>query len=250
MARENLPKTLSAEKRPDSIAIIMDGNGRWAQEHSQGRSEGHRVGAESVRAVTRECARIGIKELTLYAFSTENWSRPPNEIVLLMALLKQYLVQERSEIMENDIVFRAIGQLDRLPEDVLKEYEHTREMSRNNKGMILRLCLSYGSREEIFQAAKGMAQLAAADPERFQALEADDFRQFLYDPEMRDPDLLIRTSFERRISNFLLWQISYSEIFITKTHWPDFRETQLHEALVDYGARERRFGGLIDEEVI
>lgn len=250
MPNEDTPDASPAEKLPESIAIIMDGNGRWAQEHDKPRPEGHREGAESVRAITRECARLGVKELTLYAFSTENWRRPEPEIFLLMELLKEFLIKERAEIMDNDIVFRAVGQLDRLPPDVYREYEATRDMSARNKGMILRLCLSYGSRQEIFEAAKKMALLAREDPEAFEALESDDFRSFLYDPEMRDPDLLIRTSYERRISNFLLWQISYTEIFITKTHWPDFRESQLHDALADYAARERRFGGLIDEEVV
>jgi undecaprenyl diphosphate synthase len=244
------PEPFDKNKAPESIAIIMDGNGRWAGERELARAQGHRAGAESVRTITQECARLGVKELTLYAFSTENWRRPEGEIALLMELLKEFLIGERSEIMTNDIVFRAIGQLDRLPPDVLTEYEATRDMSARNQGMILRLALSYGSRLEIFEAAKKLVEVAKHDPERYQSLESNDFRQFLYDPDMRDPDLLIRTSFERRISNFLLWQISYSEIYITKTHWPDFRVAQLHEALADFAGRERRFGGLIDEEII
>lgn len=237
---------IPAEKRPEAIAIIMDGNGRWARERGKTRSRGHSEGAESVRAVTRECARLGLRELTLYAFSTENWSRPRHETGFLMTLLKRFLVKERAEIMDNGIVFRAIGQLDQLPADVRREYETTRDMSADNGGMILRLALSYGSRQEIFQAARAMAALAASDPEAYAALGPDDFRRFLHDPEMRDPDLLIRTSNERRLSNFLLWQLSYTELHVTPVHWPDFREPELHAAIVDFAGRQRRFGGLID----
>lgn len=235
---------LERARLPQSLAIIMDGNGRWAEERQSRRAVGHRIGAESVRTITRECARLGLKELTLYAFSTENWQRPKYEIVLLMKLLKRFLIHERKEIMENGIVFRAIGQLDRLPADVLREYERTRDMSADNPGMILRLALSYGARQEILDAAKKMAALIKDHPEQAAQLKADDFRQFLYDPEMRDPDLLIRSSYERRVSNFLLWQISYTELYITKTHWPDFRVAELHEAFRDYAGRHRRFGGL------
>jgi undecaprenyl diphosphate synthase len=232
-------------KRPRSLAIIMDGNGRWAEERGRRRMVGHRVGADSVRAITRECARLGFEELTLYAFSAENWSRPRMEVAFLMKLLKRFLIGERDEIMNNSIRFRAIGQLERLPKDVFAEYERTRDMSADNDGMILRLALSYGSRQEIFEAAKRMAELRSEDPEAYAALESDDFRRFLHDPEMRDPDLMIRTSFERRLSNFLLWQLSYAEFYVTKIHWPEFREAQLHEAVRDYAARERRFGGLV-----
>lgn len=232
------------ERLPGSVAIIMDGNGRWAEERHKSRVSGHRVGAESVRVITRACARIGIEELTLYAFSTENWSRPRREVAALMRLLKKYLVDERREIMDNGIVFRAIGQLDRLPADVRRQYEKTRDMSADNGGMVLRLALSYGARQEIFDAARRMADLAREDPAAYAALEPEDFRRFLYDPEMRDPDLLIRTSYERRISNFLLWQLSYTEIYITRTHWPDFREDELRAAFRDYAARDRRFGNI------
>jgi undecaprenyl diphosphate synthase len=239
------PSRESFEKLPASVAIIMDGNGRWAQERGLPRAKGHEVGAESVRAITRECARLGLKELTLYAFSTENWKRPIEEVGLLMQLLERYLVQERAEIMENGIIFSAMGELDRLPPLVLGEYEKTRDMSAKNGGMVLRLALSYGSRLEILKAARKIALLPAAEVE---ALGEDDFRRFLYDPSMRDPDLVVRTAGEQRLSNFLLWQASYSELYWSQVAWPEFREAALHEAFTAYGERVRRFGGLVSDE--
>jgi undecaprenyl diphosphate synthase len=232
-------------KLPDSLAIIMDGNGRWAEERGFPRAKGHEVGAESVRAITRECAKLKLKELTLYAFSTENWKRPVTEVGLLMELLERYLVQERSEIMENGIVFRAVGELDRLPPKVRAEYEETREMSAKNGGMVLRLALSYGSRLELLKAAQKIASLPESERD---ALGEEDLKRFFYDPSMRDPDLLVRTAGEQRLSNFLLWQASYSELYFTKTLWPDFREPALHEAFGAYSERVRRFGGLVSDE--
>ena len=224
----------------------MDGNGRWAQERGKRRVKGHEVGAESVRAITRECARLGVAELTLYAFSTENWRRPKTEVSLLMELLKRYLIQERDEIMQNRIVFRAIGQLDRLPAKVLREYERTRDMSAGNGGMVLRLALSYGGRDEIMRAAKRLAaQAVEQGVASVEALGEDDFRRFLDDPSMRDPDLLIRTAGEMRLSNFLLWQISYAELHVSSICWPDFREPALHDAFHDYARRVRRFGDTV-----
>lgn len=239
------PPRESFEKLPDALAIIMDGNGRWAQERGLPRAKGHEKGAESVRAVTRECARLGLKELTLYAFSTENWKRPTDEVGLLMQLLERYLVQERAEIMENGIVFRAVGELDRLPSRVRAEYEKTRDMSAKNGGMVLRLALSYGSRLELLKAAQAIAALPAGEAAK---LSEDDLRRFFYDPTMRDPDLLVRTAGEQRLSNFLLWQASYSELYFTKALWPEFREEALHEAFRAYGERVRRFGGLVSDE--
>ncbi len=229
---------------PQAVAIIMDGNGRWAEERGQPRFKGHEVGAESVRAITRECARLGVGELTLYAFSTENWKRSEQEVALLMQLLERYLVEERPEIMDNGIVFRAIGELERLPASVQREYETTRAMSERNGGMVLRLALSYGGRRELLHAAQKVARLAVAEGlEAVDRLGEDDLRQFLYDPTMRDPDLMIRTAGELRVSNFLLWQASYAELYVADIAWPDFREAALHEAFRAYGARERRFGG-------
>jgi undecaprenyl diphosphate synthase len=231
---------------PASVAVIMDGNGRWAEQQDLPRFRGHEEGAESVRAVTRECARLGVKELTVYAFSTENWRRPALEVELLMQLLARYLVDERDELMSNGIKFRAIGDLERLPAEVLEAYEETRAMSAGNEGMTLRLALSYGGRRELLRAAQAIAQLAVDDG--LQAaldLQEDDLRRFLYDPEMRDPDLLIRTAGEMRISNFLLWQLSYSELYVTDEPWPVFREPHLHRAFEAYGRRVRRFGDVV-----
>ncbi len=229
---------------PRAVAIIMDGNGRWAEERGLPHVRGHELGAESVRAITRECARLGVEELTLYAFSTENWRRSPGEVAALMALLERYLVEERDEIMQNGLRFRAIGELDRLPDSVLAEYERTRDMSAGNAGMVLRLALSYGGRRELLRAAQAVARLAVSEGlEAALALEEDDLRRFLYEPDMLDPDLLVRTAGELRVSNFLLWQISYSELYVSDALWPEFREEQLHQALRAYAGRERRFGG-------
>jgi len=243
MAPSPRPAPEDFARLPAAVAVIMDGNGRWAEERGEPRWRGHEVGAESVRAITRECARLGIRELTLYAFSTENWSRPPEEVAKLMELLERYLVEERVEIMDNSIVFRAIGELDRLPPGVRGELDRTRDMSAGNDGMVLRLALSYGGRRELLRAAQAVARLAVAEGlEAALALEEDDLRRFLYDPTMRDPDLLVRTAGELRVSNFLLWQASYAEIHAADVAWPDFREAALHEALRDYAARDRRFG--------
>lgn len=222
----------------------MDGNGRWAQQRDLPHVRGHEVGAESVRSITRECARLGVQELTLYAFSTENWRRSGEEVGQLMTLLRRYLVEERDEIMDNGIRFTAIGELDRLPDEVLSEYHTTRDMSAGNEGMVLRLALSYGGRRELLRAAQQVARLAVEEGlDAALALEEDDLRRFLYDPTMRDPDLLIRTASELRISNFLLWQVSYAELYVADELWPDFREPELHAALRAFASRDRRFGG-------
>lgn len=242
----SLPGPESFPRLPRALAVIMDGNGRWAEERGLPRWRGHEVGAESVRAITRECARLGISELTLYAFSTENWRRPPEEVRLLMELLERYLVGERREIMDNGIVFRAMGELERLPASVRREYEATRDMSAGNGGMVLRLALSYGARRELLHAARGVARLALErGMAAVEALEEDDLRRFLYDPTMLDPDLLIRTAGEMRLSNFLLWQVSYAELHVAEETWPAFREPELHAALRAYAGRVRRFGDVV-----
>jgi undecaprenyl diphosphate synthase len=229
---------------PRSVAIIMDGNGRWAEAQGLPHIRGHEVGAESVRAITRECARLGVEELTLYAFSTENWRRSVDEVGALMGLLERYLVEERGEIMDNAIRFTAIGELGRLPGQVREELERTRSMSADNQGMVLRLALSYGARRELLRAAQAVARLALEQGlEAALALEEDDLRRYLYDPSMRDPDLLVRTAGEMRVSNFLLWQVSYSELYVADELWPEFREAQLHAAFHAFGKRERRYGG-------
>lgn len=229
---------------PHHIAIIMDGNGRWAREHKMSRIQGHRKGAERVREITHECARLGIKRLTLYAFSQENWKRPKLEINFLMRLLKRYLVKERKEIMDNNIRFTAIGRIKELPDAVKKELAKITEISKNNKGMVLCLALNYGGRQEIIDAVKSIAEDALAGKCDIANLNEGHFSQYLYDPEMEDVDLLIRTSGEVRISNFLLWQISYAELWITPVLWPDFKKEYLHRAIIDFSKRERRFGGI------
>ena len=234
---------------PRAVAIIMDGNGRWAEERGLPRWRGHEEGAASVRAVTRECARLGVEELTLYAFSTENWRRPELEVDGLMDLLGRYLVEEREEIMSNGIVFRAIGELEALPARVREEYEATRAMSADNGGMILRLALSYGGRRELWRAAQEVARLAVEQGlEAVERLGEEDLRRFLYEPEMRDPDLVVRTAGEMRLSNFLLWQASYSELYVASEPWPEFREESLGRAFAAYGGRVRRFGAVVRAE--
>jgi undecaprenyl diphosphate synthase len=220
----------------------MDGNGRWAKKRLLNRVKGHEEGTESVRVIVRTCREIGIEVLTLYAFSTENWRRPKYEVKSLMAILKRFLISELNEMLANNIRFNAIGQLDQLPGDVQTVIRDTMAATSHNKGMVLNLALSYGSRDEIVRAV----QKAAADVQNgllaLDDLTPDLFSEYLYTKGMPDPDLLIRTSGEMRISNFLLWQIAYSEIYITDILWPDFRKEALLEAVRHYRKRERRFG--------
>jgi undecaprenyl diphosphate synthase len=240
---EELRARIDPAKLPRHIAIIMDGNGRWAQQRGWSeRIRGHERGAEAVRCATRGCASLGIEALTLYAFSSENWSRPKHEVEGLMALLRRYLVDEIPELNENNIRLVASGELERLSAATNRQLDATREATAQNSGMVLNLALSYGGRDEIVRAARHLAREAQAgrlDPE---AITHELFRRSLYLPELPDPDLLIRTSGEMRISNFLLWQIAYAEIYVTPALWPDFREEHLYLALLDYQRRERRFG--------
>jgi len=230
---------------PEHIAIIMDGNGRWAREQGLRRVLGHSEGIHSVREITTECARMGVKSLTLYAFSVENWKRPRSEVGFLMKLLRKFLIDERGTLMDNAVRLRAIGRIDDLPKDALAALRETEKLTANNDGMLLRLALSYGARAEI---ADGLKKLARdVERGRLKAGDIDDetLRAYLYDPETPDPDLLIRTAGEMRISNFLLWQISYSELYVAKEGWPQFRKPQLIAALKDYAKRVRKFGGLV-----
>jgi len=235
---------LPREALPRHIAIIMDGNGRWAQQRGRSRIEGHRHGAEAVRATVTQAARLGIECVTLYSFSLENWKRPREEVEALMALYAQYLAGERQEIMDNDIRAVQIGRRAGLPESVLHELDLTQEMSAGNRGMTLGLALNYGSRAEIIDAVRMLARQVrdgALDPDQIdEAL----LSRSLYTAGMPDPDLLIRTAGEMRLSNFLLWQISYAELYVTAALWPDFREDDLHEAIRSFAARERRFGNI------
>ncbi|HHT9131093.1 MAG TPA: isoprenyl transferase [Candidatus Tripitaka californicus] len=230
---------------PSHIAIIMDGNGRWASNRGLARVRGHIEGVKSVREITEECARRHIEQLTLYAFSSENWSRPRFEVAILMRLLRRYLIRELKTIMNNNIRFTVIGRIEGLPEDVQKEIATEIELSKNNTGMILCLALNYGGRTEIVDAARRLAQKVQEGKLRPEDINEETLKENMYTAGMRDPDLLIRTGGEMRVSNFLLWEISYTELWVTPVYWPDFRKEQLEEALRDYAARERRYGGIL-----
>jgi len=238
---------LSAQARanlPSHVAIIMDGNGRWAKQRHLPRVEGHREGAESVRAVVRAAGEAGIKYLTVYAFSVENWGRPKDEVDTLMKYLARYLKNEIPELNRNNVRLEAIGQIYRLPEFVQQQLEKPKAALARNNGLTLILALSYGSRTEIVEAVRDIAtkvQKGKLDPAE---ITEQTISQHLYTKNFPDPDLLIRTSGEMRVSNFLLWQISYAELVVTPTLWPDFRKAQLFDALEEYGRRHRRFGGV------
>jgi undecaprenyl diphosphate synthase len=229
---------------PQHVAIIMDGNGRWARQRHLPRIEGHRTGAESARVIIRAAGELGIKYLTLYAFSVENWNRPKEEVDALMKYLVHYLKTETSELNKNHVRLEVIGQIYRLPELV---QEHLRKsiltLSRNN-GLTLVMALSYGGRSEIVDAVRSVAQQVKTGELDPADITEQIFAQHLYTRNIPDPDLLIRTSGEMRVSNFLLWQISYAELVVTPTLWPDFRKPQLYAALEEYNRRHRRFGGL------
>jgi undecaprenyl diphosphate synthase len=230
------------DRIPRHVAVIMDGNGRWAEGRGLDRNLGHREGIESVRAVVRAAQGLGIETLTMYAFSLENWNRPQGEVRSLMGLFEEYLDVELPEIMDKNICVRAIGRLDRLPRATRLLVRHATKKSANNGGMTLVFALSYGARQEIVDAARQLMRDAEAgklDPER---LDEKTFAAYLYAPDLSDPDLLIRTGNESRVSNFLLWQIAYSEIYNSEHMWPDFREPHFIDAIVDYQSRERRFG--------
>jgi undecaprenyl diphosphate synthase len=235
-------KEIDPAKLPRHIAIIMDGNGRWAENHTMGRILGHRKGAESVRIVTKTCRRIGIRCLTLYAFSVENWFRPEAEVRALMSLLLKYLDDETQEMMEQDIRLMAIGDLDSLDAPVLRKLRETMEKTAGNQGMILNLALSYGGRDEIATAMQRMVGDAIAGKITPADVTKELCSKYLYTAGIPDPDLLIRTGGEYRISNFLLWQAAYAEFFFTDIFWPDFREADLLTAIAEYQSRERRFG--------
>lgn len=222
----------------------MDGNGRWAKERTFARIQGHRKGVESVRAAVRTSGELGIKYLTLYAFSQENWSRPKREVEALMALLEEFLIHEIPELNENNVQLHAIGNLKQLPDRVLAQLKKTQDATAKNTGLKLILALSYGSRQEIVEAVKLISQEVAQHKLDPKNIDENVFSQHLYTKDYPDPDLLIRTSGEMRISNFLLWQISYSELVISPVLWPDFRKEHYLEALHEYAQRQRRYGGV------
>jgi undecaprenyl diphosphate synthase len=235
-------KDIDVSVLPQHIAIIMDGNGRWAERHALGRVLGHRKGAESVRVIVRTCRRIGIPYLTLYAFSMENWLRPKAEVRALLRLLREYLEGELQEMMDQDIRLVSIGNLDSLGEPVYSALRETMEKTSRNKGMVLNLALSYGGRDEIVEAARQMLRDGLAGKISPEEVTKDLYAGYLFTKELPYPDLLIRTGGECRISNFLLWQMAYTEFYFTEILWPDFRERHLLKAITDYQQRERRFG--------
>ena len=237
---EALAREIDFERLPSHVAMIMDGNGRWAAQRHLPRVEGHRAGIDSVRDVVETSARLGIGVLTLYAFSMENWKRPRAEVNTLMMLLKRYIRLEIGALNKNNIRFRVIGRIDDLAPDVQTELELGIRQTAGNTGMLFNIALNYGGRAEIVDAAR-RAIAAGISPE---SLDERQFSEFLYTAGQPDPDLLIRTSGEMRVSNFLLWQIAYAEIWVTDTLWPDFRRRDLLQAIVAYQKRDRRYGGI------
>jgi len=227
---------------PRHVAIIMDGNGRWAKKRNLPRLAGHRAGREAVRTTVRTCAKLGISALSLYTFSLENWKRPRAEVSGLMRYLKEGLRSEYLELKENNIKLQAIGRLEMLPKDTYRVLEETREKLSDNTGMVLNLCLSYSGRAEIVDAAKKLIETEKAGKLVLSDIDEEVFGSYLYDPDLPEPDLLIRTSGEYRISNFLLWQLAYAEIVVLDVLWPDFKEEHLFAAIREYLGRERRFG--------
>jgi undecaprenyl diphosphate synthase len=237
---------LDQKRIPAHIAIIMDGNGRWARQRNYPRIMGHKAGVDPVRTVVETCAQLGVEAVTLYAFSVENWKRPRHEIEALWRLLGIYLRRELPNLMRNDIQLVAIGRLESLPAPVQAELQAVMQKTAQNRGMRLNLAINYGGRTELVDAVNSMLENAKAEG-NLDALEITEeaIAEHLYTAGLKDPDLLIRTSGEMRISNFLLWQIAYSELYVTDTLWPDFTRTELLEAIFEYQNRERRFGGLV-----
>ncbi len=247
MSADRIPELLTnvpRERWPRHLAIIMDGNGRWAERQNLARIEGHRLGVETVRKITEECANLGLEQLTLYCLSSENWKRPQQEIDFLMHLLEQYMIEERATIMDNNLRVRMVGRRTNIPEQVLRELDSTVEMSRSNDGMWLNLAINYGSRAELVDAMRQIANKIKVGEIAPEQIDEAFISAHLYTAGCADPDLLIRTAGEMRVSNFLLWQISYAEIWVTEKCWPEFTEATLHEAIADFARRNRKFGGL------
>ena len=243
ISEEELKASLDKEKLPRHVAITMDGNGRWAIRRNLPRSAGHRAGIESVRAAVELCGELEISVLTLYTFSAENWKRSIREVNALMRLLLEQLREQTAKLNENNVRLRVIGDKNRLPRRVVREINRSMDVTKDNTGLILNLALSYGGRQEIVQALRSVIADVSEGKLRADDIDEDVFAQYLYTAGLPDPDLLIRTGSEMRISNFLLWQSAYAEIYVTDVLWPDFREKHLLSALLSYQQRERRFGG-------
>jgi undecaprenyl diphosphate synthase len=238
----SLKNLIDVGKLPQHIAVIMDGNGRWAKEKGKSRIFGHSNGVQSVREVSEASAELGIKYLTLYAFSTENWNRPKLEVTALMELLVQTIRKETKTLMDNNIRLKAIGNLHTLPSRCYKELMESIEITKNNTAMDLTLALSYSGRDEILQAFKKLSEEVSVNNIKIEDLKEEHIKNHLFTSQLPDPELLIRTSGEHRISNFLLWQMAYTEFYFTEKYWPEFRKENLYEAILDYQKRERRFG--------
>jgi undecaprenyl diphosphate synthase len=244
---ERLLQAIDPGRLPRHIAIIMDGNGRWARARSLPRVAGHRAGIAAVREAVESAARLGIQVLTLYAFSVENWKRPRREIDTLMELLKEFLNRELATLQKNDIRFQVIGRFDELHPSVQRELRKAIEATAGNQGLLFNIALSYGGRTEIVDACRRMLDDCRQGKLSWDEITESTFERYLYTAGQPDPDLLIRTSGELRVSNFLLWQIAYAEIWVTETFWPDFRRRELLQAIVDYQKRERRYGRVVEE---
>jgi undecaprenyl diphosphate synthase len=235
-------KNINVDNIPNHIAIIMDGNGRWAKQRGLPRIAGHREGINSVRDITRICGEIGVKYLTLYTFSTENWNRPKKEVTALMTLLLSTIKNEIKELHKNNVKFSTIGKITLLPKGTINGIKEGIELTQNNSGLNLILALNYGSRQEILNAVRNIADAVKTGALESSSIDEGLFSSFLDTKKFSDPDLLIRTSGELRISNFLLWQCAYTEMYLTDTYWPSFREEELYKAILDFQNRERRFG--------
>ncbi|TDT61578.1 isoprenyl transferase [Fonticella tunisiensis] len=241
---ENILSKIDKNKLPAHIAIIMDGNGRWAKKKNMPRTMGHRAGVETIREIVKACSKLGIKYLTLYAFSTENWKRPSDEVSVLMNLLVEYLRGEVNELHKNNVVVRAIGDIGGLPQICQDELKRAYEKTKNNSGLKLNLALNYGGRDEIKKAVKAIVSDVSEGKVAIGDIDEKLISSYLYTSDMPDPDLIIRPSGEYRISNFLLWQIAYAELWFSDVYWPDFKPDNLYQAIVDFQNRDRRFGGI------
>lgn len=239
-----LVRMLDRDRIPVHLAVIMDGNGRWAEKHGLPRAAGHRAGAEALREMIRFCAEIGVKFVTAYAFSTENWKRPRAEVDQLMALLVEYLYRELDEMDRQNVCLRAIGSLNELPPDARQALADAAEQTRHNSRIVVNLALNYGGRQELVEAVRRLGTEIKAGRLEPAEIDEDTFQSYLYTAGIPDPDLLIRPAGEHRISNFLLWQAAYTEFWVTPVLWPDFDRVHLAQALLDFERRERRYGGL------
>lgn len=241
---EKMYYDIDLEKVPEHIAIIMDGNGRWAKSRMMPRTYGHKAGVETIRKVVEEAQRLGIKYLTLYAFSTENWKRPKDEVSALMKLLVTYLRKELAELDKNGVKINTIGNISKLPQVCVEELEKSKEKTKDNKSLVLTLALNYGGRADIIDAIKNICMDVQSSKLDINSIDEDLFSKYLDTKDIIDPDLVIRTSGEQRLSNFLLWEVAYSEFYYTDIHWPDFDEEELQKAVYYYQKRDRRFGGV------